>query len=200
MVDDQPAGGTKPGQNVGQPAVVRTNRRGQVLKGPGQHEAVRRNSGVERQELRRLRGEFGGVRRDFWKNWAKNVERERQAGPKAGPVRDFDIFPDTVNIRVRQKLGGQWTTRVEAQSNLDRMRRGLAPYGSDGKPVNLHHMSRLSTSGDNRFENLVPVQQRIHQLWSKRLHSAQADRAGRAMTQPVKPVGPKPSGPKRPRL
>jgi len=50
------------------------------------------------------------------------------------------------------------------RSNLQRMQKGLAPIGPDGKSVNLHHMTQSNTSP------LAEMTQTFHQQNSKVIH------------------------------
>jgi RHS repeat-associated protein len=48
--------------------------------------------------------------------------------------------------------------------NLDRMRQGKAPLGSDGYPMELHHNTPLAEGGSNAFDNLTPMTRTDHRL------------------------------------
>jgi len=50
------------------------------------------------------------------------------------------------------------------QSNLDRMTKGLAPIGRDGKPINLHHMKQ------QKNKTIVELLDTEHKEYSKILH------------------------------
>lgn len=62
---------------------------------------------------------------------------------------------DIINPNLTDKLG---------RTNLERMKQGLAPLGSDGKPINLHHMVQMNDSA------IVEVTQSFHQLNSRIIH------------------------------
>ncbi|MBC1727266.1 hypothetical protein HB981_12310 [Listeria seeligeri] len=53
---------------------------------------------------------------------------------------------------------------VKGRSNLQRMEKGLAPLGTDGNPVNLHHMTQREIS------SIAEVEQSFHQINSKTIH------------------------------
>jgi hypothetical protein len=50
------------------------------------------------------------------------------------------------------------------RTNVERMRRGLAPIGPDGNPINLHHLAQGADSG------VAEVTQTLHQQYSSILH------------------------------
>ena len=50
------------------------------------------------------------------------------------------------------------------RSNLDRMKKGLAPIGNDGYPINLHHLTQTNKSA------LAEVQATFHQKYTTTLH------------------------------
>ena len=75
--------------------------------------------------------------------------------------------PKNVNgRRVYQRDDLIDATKVDdrGRSNLNRMRKGLAPLGSDGKPVNLHHLTQTEPG------SLAEVQQTFHQQNTSTLH------------------------------
>ena len=49
-------------------------------------------------------------------------------------------------------------------TNLEAMKRGLAPIGPDGKPINLHHLIQTEAGG------ISEVTQTFHQIYKKALH------------------------------
>ena len=49
-----------------------------------------------------------------------------------------------------------------SKQNLELMKQGKAPYGSDGKPMVLHHKKLLSEGGTNDFSNLEPMTMTEH--------------------------------------
>ncbi|EAF8357666.1 hypothetical protein KLP99_002929 [Listeria monocytogenes] len=53
---------------------------------------------------------------------------------------------------------------VKGRTNLQRMEKGLAPLGSDGNPINLHHMTQREIS------SIAEVEQSFHQINSKTIH------------------------------
>lgn len=54
---------------------------------------------------------------------------------------------------------------AKGRTNVERMEKGLAPLGTDNKPVNLHHMTQ-------RNESSIPkVEQSFHQINSKTIHN-----------------------------
>ena len=62
---------------------------------------------------------------------------------------------DIINPNTTDKLG---------RTNIRRMEQGLAPLGSDGKPINLHHMIQANNSA------IVELTQTFHQQNSKVIH------------------------------
>lgn len=50
------------------------------------------------------------------------------------------------------------------KANIERMKKGRAPIGSDGKSVNLHHMTQRNTS------SIAEVTSTFHKKYSKILH------------------------------
>ncbi|WP_084279305.1 HNH/ENDO VII family nuclease [Anoxybacteroides tepidamans] len=53
---------------------------------------------------------------------------------------------------------------ARGRTNLERMEKGLAPLGSDGKPINLHHMTQRNES------SIAEVTQTFHKENSKIIH------------------------------
>ncbi|MBC1250596.1 hypothetical protein HB801_12125, partial [Listeria welshimeri] len=53
---------------------------------------------------------------------------------------------------------------IKGRTNLQRMEKGLAPLGSDGNPINLHHMTQREIS------SIAEVEQSFHQINSKTIH------------------------------
>lgn len=49
-----------------------------------------------------------------------------------------------------------------SEENVERMKRGRAPIGSDGEPMELHHKIPLNKGGTNDRENLQPMTQTEH--------------------------------------
>ncbi len=58
-----------------------------------------------------------------------------------------------------------------SKENLERMKKGLAPIGPDGKPMELHHKVPLSEGGTNDFDNLQPMTHTEH----RKLHRDAGD-------------------------
>ena len=54
--------------------------------------------------------------------------------------------------------------RAYSPENLARMRQGRAPIGSDGHPMELHHVRPLAEGGTNSFDNLRPMLRTNHRL------------------------------------
>jgi hypothetical protein len=54
---------------------------------------------------------------------------------------------------------------ARGRSNLDRMQKGLAPIGPDGKPINLHHMTQGQRGG------IAETTQTFHQQNSRTIHT-----------------------------
>ena len=83
------------------------------------------------------------------------------------------IFDELNGIRreegigeIRQKnitQGKDYGAYVATDKNIDRMRRGLAPIGWDGKSVQLHHWKGIA----NDFYDYSPVSSTVH----KALHA-----------------------------
>jgi len=48
--------------------------------------------------------------------------------------------------------------------NVNRMKQGKPPIGSDGHPMELHHGTPLSEGGSNAFDNLFPMTREEHRL------------------------------------
>ena len=69
-------------------------------------------------------------------------------------------WKSTSNTVAKGQDYGAYTATTQ---NIDRMRKGLAPIGWDGKSVNLHHWNGIA----NDFYNYSPVSSTLHRL----LHS-----------------------------
>jgi len=49
-------------------------------------------------------------------------------------------------------------------AQLERMKKGLAPLGDDGFPMEIHHMVPLAEGGTNAFSNFQFLTRTLHRL------------------------------------
>ncbi|MGG6431322.1 HNH/ENDO VII family nuclease [Anoxybacillus sp. D401a] len=70
------------------------------------------------------------------------------------------------NVKVYQRndIIDPYMKDARGRTNLERMEKGLAPLGSDGKPINLHHMTQRNES------SIAEVTQTFHKENSKIIH------------------------------
>ncbi|CAG9001017.1 MAG: hypothetical protein CENE_03025 [Candidatus Celerinatantimonas neptuna] len=64
----------------------------------------------------------------------------------------------------RNDLIDPWLVDARGRTNLERMQKGLAPIGPDGKSINLHHMTQRHNG------SIAEVTQTFHQQNSKTIH------------------------------
>jgi hypothetical protein len=134
----------------------------EVTRFPGGSKSGSRTAGIPAPRLAQLRGEFNSIRRNFWKDWAKQIRNEI-AVQLPYKAREFDAF--------RRYLGTDGLVHNNLKHNLQRMDRGLAPIGMDGKSFNLHHRIPLSHGGTNDVSNLTAIPATVHQRLHSALHS-----------------------------
>jgi hypothetical protein len=70
---------------------------------------------------------------------------------------------NAVKPKFWQREAAQNAGSYSAES-LTRMKSGKAPIGSDGHPMELHHMTPLAEGGTNAFDNLSPLTRTEHRL------------------------------------
>lgn len=70
------------------------------------------------------------------------------------------------NVKVYQRddIIDPYMKDARGRTNLERMEKGLAPLGPDGKPINLHHMTQRNES------SIAEVTQTFHKENSKIIH------------------------------
>jgi RHS repeat-associated protein len=98
-------------------------------------------------------------------------------GPGAGHLAGAGVTSDLADARLwsRTAFGGNRVyqrndlidaalTDARGRTNLERMRRGLAPIGPDGQPINLHHLIQTQSGG------IAEVTATMHQQYSRILH------------------------------
>lgn len=80
--------------------------------------------------------------------------------------RKITAKPQCIGVKVYQRNDIIDPNLVDARgrTNLQRMDQGLAPIGSDGNPVNLHHMLQTNDGP------IAEVTQNFHQQNSKVIH------------------------------
>ena len=86
---------------------------------------------------------------------------------KSGKV-TWNAYKDQVmkDIRIIKERLDENINKIDdmGRSNLDRMKKGLAPIGNDGYPINLHHLTQTNKSA------LAEVQATFHQKYTTTLH------------------------------
>lgn len=88
---------------------------------------------------------------------ARNWQQVRKFWTKDTVFNGNKVFQrdDLIDIALKDSRG---------RTNLQRMQKGLAPIGPDGKSINLHHLIQTSDGA------IAEVTQTMHQQYSKALH------------------------------
>ena len=84
---------------------------------------------------------------------ADYIKQTRHEFEKSGGVREQYWKNEYANNREAYK-----------QNNQALIKQGKAPFGTDGKPMILHHKTPIEYGGTNDFSNLLPMRYRDHSL------------------------------------
>ncbi|MEI6729512.1 MAG: peptidoglycan DD-metalloendopeptidase family protein [bacterium] len=85
------------------------------------------------------------------------------------PLRDaFDLADTGVRAKIWKKVAeyaeANGNTSTWANSNISLMKQGKAPFGLDGKRMEIHHIQPLSYGGNNDLSNLQILEYTTHQI------------------------------------